>query len=363
MPAKRILAFCLPGVGDALLFTPCLPWLRSRFPHAAITVLTMFPAAAAVFEHNPSVDEILCCEFLRYPGQAWRFLRALRRRQFDISLTPFPSYRREYHLVSAVIGAKARLAFRFPRGVLAQLACLNTRTVPVDYQRHIVENNMNLLRLLPGMEQVEPGPLQFFLTDEERLAATAWLAQQGCRDGDCRIGLHPGSGSFRENAERRRWSVQRFAALAQWLADQPGTTVVVFEGPSESGLAQAVVGHRSRNILVAQQLSFRLVGAILQQCQAFVSNDSGLMHLAAAVQCPTVAIFGSTTERLLHPWQAPHTVVASDIECRPCFTTFMQSEVHCRFGDFQCLDRIGVRQVVEALTPYRAAHAAPPVHA
>lgn len=142
----NILLFCLPGLGDTLMFTPVIRILRKKYPDCQIDALTMFPSSRDILANNPFIDTVYMHEFLtKSLADALSCIVSLRKRRYDCSVLAYPAYRREYHLLQYAVGAQKRIAHRFPKGFLSQLHFLNTDTVPVDEHEHNVRNNLRLL--------------------------------------------------------------------------------------------------------------------------------------------------------------------------------------------------------------------------
>src|SRR5262249_41184847 len=127
---RRIVIFCLPGIGDAMLFTPALALLRRAFPDAHITVVTMFRGTADILETNPALEEVRCFDFFNAnTWQGLRYVRGLRREHFDLSVMPFPANRLEYNVVNAFAGRRWRAGHRYQHQTWRNLWFLNNIAV------------------------------------------------------------------------------------------------------------------------------------------------------------------------------------------------------------------------------------------
>ncbi len=350
---RKILLFCLPGVGDTLMFTPALSLLRKRFPGASVTALTMFRGSQDVLDDNPNLDRVLFWDFL---GQSKinsvRFVLGLRKERFDVSITAFPAFRKEYNLVSLLAGARKRIAHRFPRGYFRQLTFLNTHTVPVDEGAHNVVNSLNLLKEV-GIDWKAEGPvpgLQISLSGDDESHAGGFLEQGGLGKDRPVIGIHPGTVHYRQ-AWLRRWPAEKFAELADMLHESYGADILVFEGPSEKGVGERIAGLASSPVTVVSGMSLRQVAAIIRRCDVLVSNDSGLMHVAAAVRTPALVILGPTNPAWIFPWESPHGIVRRELPCSPCYT-YMLAGLSCRTGGLGCIRSILASEVFDAASGF-----------
>ncbi len=153
------------------------------------------------------------------------------------------------------------------------------------------------------------------------------------------VGLNPGAAY----GPAKRWPAERYAGLAKQLAEKLGATLLVFGTLADTGAAAeigaAAVGQvhdLTGKTTLAQAM------ALIGMCDAFVTNDSGLMHVAAAQKTPLVAIFGSTDAVATGPFAARVEVVNKNLPCSPCLKT------HCPRNDFACMLEIGVDEVFAA---------------
>lgn len=348
---SRLIALPLYGIGDVLLTTPALRNIKEK-TGAGITYLHMFRATRDILENNPHVDENIHFPFLdRSRLEGLRFLRGLRGR-FDASINFYPTNRRDYSLAAFIVGCPLRVGHRYKLHDLRGLNFLKNSTVMEDDSLHCVQENLRLLPLL-GIRDPEPYPLGIYLTDEERAFAGAWFEKAGVTS-DTLIGMHPGTSLFKGHA-RRRWPPERFAALINAiLGSMPEARVMLFGGPEERPIREEVIklaraAEPGGRILTEEGLTLRQSAALMERTNAFVTNDSGLMHIAAALKVPTVAVLGPTNPAWVSPWAVNNRVVRHEHECSPCFR-YSPVPLKCYSGaDFACLSDIGEDEVMAAL--------------
>ena len=342
----RILVLCLPGIGDTLLFTPALRLLRKQFPAARIWALVMFRGSQQVLERNPHVDRVILWEFLKEGFvRSLKFLWTLRRQHFDISVIAYPANRIEYSLVHFLIGARRRYGHRYHHRDLSSMNVLHGRTIREDDERHNVEENLALLRLL-GIEAENPNGLELYLSAEDQAWARQWLQEQRL-EGARLIGFHAGTAELKNQA-RRRWPVERFAALGDRLAEELDAQILIFGGPDEESLKERLQGGMSRSGLIVSGTTMRQTAALIEHCDLFVSNDSALMHTAAAMKVPCVVIFGPTNPKWVYPYGTSYRIVRLDLDCSPCFY-YSARPLSCRKGNFPCIADLGVERAFQAV--------------
>ncbi len=354
MPARphdyrSVLCLCLSGIGDALTFTPFVQTLHAARPALAIDVLVMFRSAAVLFQTNPAVREVLLVDFLKQPG--WRSLRemlAVRRHKYDAVVAALPANRWEYNLIQILAGGR-RIGHRYLHFDRINLNFLKQDAVYEDDQLHVVEKNLQLLPFLGVAVPAQPAGLLMALTDDDRRVADAWLQARAL--GQRRlIGLHPGSAMFK-NHINKRWPAAEFAALAARCVDELDADLLVFGEPAEQQLKDGIVQRAARpaRVHAVDNTTLRQSAALIKHCTVMVTNDSALMHVAAAMHTPVVALFAYTNPRGLYPWQVPHRIVRHDLPCSPCFY-YSPKPAGCRVRlDYACIRHITVREVFAAV--------------
>ena len=355
----RVLALPLYGIGDVLMTTPALKTIKEKLPSSRVTFLHMFRTTRDILLGNPNVDENIHFPFLeagRWKGAG--FALGLRSQKFDAAINFYPSNRKDYNIASFLSGCGIRIGHTYEVRNLRELNFLKNRTLREDDRLHNVEENLRLLSFL-GIKDAGKNknscPLEIFLTAREDRAAIEWLESAGIEGGAPLIGLHPGTSAFKGHV-KKRWPLERFSEVMDGLAsDLPGGFLpffLVFGGPEEAPLKRAVMekcASRSR-VRAVDTAEIRQTAALMKRCGLFIANDSGLMHMAAALQVPTVAIFGPTDPRWVSPWKCPSRVVGpgGNVPCAPCFR-YSPKEMKCdRKPEFQCLTDIDAAQVLDA---------------
>jgi len=343
---KRILVISLAGIGNTLLFTPALRLLRERLPTAQISALVMFKSAKEILEGNPHLNEIIHWNFIQAgPWHSLRFLAQLRSREFDISINAYPANRREYNLISFLIGAKQRLGHKYEHLDLFSLGFLNNRRITESPHLHDVEENIALLGLL-GRGEEPPKKLEIFLAEEDKEFANGWLMKRGLK-GCFMVGFHAGSAKFK-NAVKKRWAKGKFIQLGKVLIQKHNVKILIFGGPDEIKINQEIYDSLGRNGWLVKDTNMRQTVALMERCSLFVTNDSGLMHVAAALSLPVVAIFGPTNSVWTYPWGTEYEIVRKGLPCSPCFF-YSVRPLSCRYGDFRCIGSIEVEDVLKGI--------------
>ncbi|HNQ74104.1 MAG TPA: glycosyltransferase family 9 protein [Verrucomicrobiota bacterium] len=310
----KILVISLAGIGDTLLATPLIAELRANFPGARIDALTLWPGAKDLLETNPHLDTVYQKNLLHSPkAGAWRFLRELRSRRYDVSINTHPQSRIHYRFIARLIGARERLSHEYDcSGCLDHL--LVNQTLPQDYARHTVEQNLDFLRCLGGKPRLAPHRTEVHPTaDDERWAGDFFSAHELARFF-C-LGVHIGSGGTK-NLALKRWPLERYRQLFQRLnREQPGIKILLFGGGAELRQHQHLcAATEPRRVVSVETGNLRQAAALLRRCQMFLSVDTALMHLAAAMHTPNqIVIEAPTLNPTNLPYGNPFTVVPNPV--------------------------------------------------
>jgi len=292
---SRILVIRLRAIGDVVLSTAVLPNLREAYPNAVIHFMTE-PPSVPVIEGHPAIDGVLAV-----PGDPWirpfrkaawleffRFASALRKAKYDLVLDLFGNPRSAW--ITLFSGARVRVGFGF-RG---RMVAYNRVVEPRGNSVHEVEVNLDALRKI-GVPVVSAVPMLPFGAGE-RSTVDAWIRHNRL-DQNRLVALHVWGGW-----PAKRWGLNRFAGLADQLVSRHRAQVVLLWGPGERKHAEAVQSGMREASVLAPKLSLKELGALLSRCRLVVANDSGPMHIAAAVGAPTLGIFGPTHWRLQGPY-------------------------------------------------------------
>ena len=328
----KILVIRVDGIGDLINTTPALSLLRENYPSAEITVLAR-PLNAPVLVDNPDVNRTLIFDRDgKHRGLLARlqFYRALRREQFQLVVAMQTAM--WSHLVARLSGAPYRLG-RYQKRFRSTLTHAWRGRYPKG-ETHEVDRNLELVRLICKGEGKRK--LVFRLLPDEITAAKARLAVSHTEPHPFRIAIHPGGSSF-----DKRWPEKHYAELADRLARRYNATILLLHGPGEEPLTQRIREMMQSAAMLHAPATLRELGALLFCCDLVVCNDSGPMHLAAALDIPTVAIFGPTDHVAWHPLSENATIVRRDMPCWPC------SAHKCKIG-WECTKKLPVEMVWHA---------------
>jgi len=306
----KILVISFAGNGDTLFATPLIHELRTNFPDATIDALVRWPAAKGLLDGNPHLNHIHQTDPLSGSKiKSMAFLAKLSRQRYDISINTHPQSRRHYRLLAKFINAPARLGHEYEcSGALDRW--LTNRTIPQDYTRHCVENNLSLLSLLKVKALLPQHRYDVFLTDAEHIWAADFLAEQKI-SGRPTLGVHVGSGGTK-NLALRRWPLEHYLELVRRLrAARPELAILFFGGPDEQADHEQIrQSGDAGNLFFPKTKNLRQAAALIKKCDAFLSVDTVLMHMAAAVNVRgQIVIETPTWNKPIEPYGNPFRLV------------------------------------------------------
>jgi ADP-heptose:LPS heptosyltransferase len=305
----KILVISLAGIGDTLLATPLIHELRANFPDATIEVMTKEAGARDLLENNPHLNRVHYKNLLRCgKAEALAFVLSLRRHGYDLSINTHPQSRRVYRAVARAIGAKTRVSHEYECFRWLDRRLCN-RILPQDYSRHSIANNLDILPLIGARQRLTDHRMEIFFTAAEETWADEFLTANHLA-GKLTLGLHVGSGGTK-NLPLKRWPLHHYVALVEMLnRRRPDIHVLLFGGPEEAKDHQAVLARadreRTRDIKTP---NLRLAAALIRRCQAFLSVDTALMHVAAAIQTPNQMVIEAPTLNATNWPHGNHTVI------------------------------------------------------
>lgn len=349
----KILILALPGIGDALMFTPALQLLRKEFPEAEIDALVMYKGVKEIYEKTNLLNSIYYFDFLGASKlSSLRFVLKFRGK-YDASVNVYPSNRKEYNLINFIIGAKKRAAVHYLRNDFLNLGFLNTERILENDSLHNVEENILLCEKLFPIKFTERPPLLFPLTNEDDLFKEKYLIEAEIDSHDFVVGFHPGCSTLK-NHSKRRWEPEKFSQLGRFLIAKKNAKILIFGGPEERELQQLVKQNiNSENAFVIKTQSLLQTASIMKRCDIFVTNDSSLMHVASALQLKVVAVIGPTNTNYIYPWKTEYRIASLQLDCAPCFF-YSPKPLTCKRADvqFKCIKELATEKVLEVIEAF-----------
>lgn len=344
--ARRVLAVRLDNLGDVLVTTPAMHAIRECLPHAHITLLAS-PVGAQVGHLDPDIDDVIVYEapwmdpWHKLPQESAReqgMIETLRAGHFDGAII-FTSYHQS-PLPAAYLCYLADIPLRVAASIDGPGSLLTTRHKHPASMMHEVERGLDLVSAI-GMS-ARNDDLVLRVPDEARAEMREALAVADNTARRPLVVVHPGC-----SMPARTYPWEMYAQVVDLLVERLGAYVVLTGAQDERDLVERIYDilrakTRTRVLPLAGRLSFPGLCALLEAADLTITNNTGPMHIAAAVGTPVVALFALTNPpEQWGPWHVPHRQLFHEVPCRICYSRV------CQYGH-ECLRLVAPEQVVQS---------------
>lgn len=334
---KKLLIRSTNWIGDAIMTTPAVRAIRKNFPDTKISILAK-PWVAPIFENSPHVDHVLIYDAA---GKHWGFTgkvrlsRNLKQYDFDAAILLQNAF--EAAFITFLAGIPCRIGYNTDvRGLLL------THSVPLAPGIKKVHQTKYYQGILHGVGlQADGHDLNLVVGKTYQQRAKKILQQHDILQEDRLAGINP-SATY---GPAKQWPPERYARLSDKIHEVFGMRTLLFGGPGDMNLGSEIsqmMQYPTVNLCGKTDLGEAM--ALIQQCGLFITNDSGLMHIAAAIDIPLIAIFGSTNPITTGPLGSGSRVVQIPTNCSPCY------KPECQEGHFKCMTQIDVDTVFRVAT-------------
>jgi lipopolysaccharide heptosyltransferase II len=345
LDARNILVVRLDHLGDVLMTTPAIAAIKHSSPAAKLTLLAS-KAGAAALRHVPALDDAIVydapwnkagTQSNRSAQIDKRLINTLTRGQFDAAVifTVCTQSALPAAMMCRLAGIPLRLAHcrENPYDMLTHW--VPDTEVCGTGMRHEVTRQLDLVRAV-GFHACDER-MQFRYPASDVLAMRRKFMQAGGNLLRPYIVVHPGA-----TAASRRYPAERFGMAAQAIVDETGCQVIFTGGADEAALvAQAQTQMAQPGVSLAGQLTLGELAALIAGAQVIVCNNSGPVHIAAAVGTPVAVLYALTNPQHT-PWKVPARVLNHDVPCRNCLNSVCPEQHHA------CLERVDARTVAQA---------------
>ena len=314
---QKILILMPNWIGDAVMATPLLGQICARYPTSEIAILAK-PWIAELLTHHPAIHRIIVYEARgRHTGISGiseissflRLIKIIRSQLFDLAILLPNSFKSA--LIAAVAGIPKRVGYRADGRSLFLTQSLSRKDAPLHQREAYLSLMDRMGGRLPGLS-----PIPFLqVTDAERESAKDLLKLYRLNLSDCLVGLCPG-GSY---GSAKQWSPHSYAKVADQLIARFGAQIIILGHQKERKIAGHICAAMTNHpIMLTGQTSVRMMMAILSHCHLVITNDSGPMHIAAALGRPMVSLFGPTLPIASAPLGSPNRLLWHKAACAPC---------------------------------------------
>lgn len=326
---QKILLIQLRRIGDVLMCTPALRALRANFPKSYIAFITE-KESSDILTLNPYLDEVMVLEREKYrnPLYSLKKIWQIRKKRFDLVIDFLGNPRSAY--ISFLSGAKRRVGFNLPLRRFFYNVIIKSDQKP----KYAAAHKLDALQAL-GIESFDL-KLDFLIPDEAGIFAERFFKENGLDQNNLIISISPTS-----RRHFRRWPLERFARLADWLILRFKATIVLVWGPGERKVVERVKDLMKEKPLICWETEnlFQL-GAILKRCDLHIGNDNGTKHIAVAMGKPTISIYGPQDPvSWTYPDFSQHKFLKKKVNCPDC------EKIKHKCTELSCLDLISVEDV------------------
>ncbi|OGW87005.1 MAG: lipopolysaccharide heptosyltransferase II [Omnitrophica bacterium RIFCSPHIGHO2_02_FULL_46_11] len=341
---KRILITRTDRIGDLVLSTPIFPAIKKRYPESHVAVL-VFQETEPIVQGNPWIDQVIPYDKQGRHRSWWQTLLfglKLRKENFDVAIHLHATNR--VNIISWLAGIPVRIGYHIQLGSHGRLDSFLTHTIDEKKwqgKKHEAEYNFDLLALI-DVPKPEPLQLHFPLEVSSRETLKRILPE---RFNQRYVVFHPSA-----SCVSKRWSPERLASVADKLARDYEVLPVIIgekEGVFHAAQMQEFMNEDALNL--AGKLSLGMLGWLLKGARLLISNDSGPVHIAAAVGTPVVSIFGRNQPGLSairwRPLSQNSSYLQKDVGCVECLAH------NCQI-DFKCLKELTVNDVLHEARKY-----------
>ncbi|MCU0596594.1 MAG: glycosyltransferase family 9 protein [Desulfobacterota bacterium] len=340
--AKHTLVIAVAGIGDLILASKAIRALKNRTPETRLNILTS-TEAAILARNYPYVDHVWSLpirEFRREKSQFFVILRTLlqlRKISFDVVVNLYRVVSRQGALRMGLLFRLLKSAEKIGHDSKGFGLFLDAKAPKETFEnRHFTDAMLDLAKLAGGAP--DDRGIEVFWDESVEAKCAALFPKVGQEKQPLRVGINPGA-----DRPEKRWNPENHAVVADRLSELRGTEIFVFGGPGEEHLASRIekaMKHPSTNL--AGKLSLNDLAYVISQLDLFVTNDSGPMHIAAAVKTPVVALFGPEDPVYTRPYTTPdlYRIVQKELSCRPCMNKRCDQPV--------CMESIKPEEVLQA---------------
>lgn len=296
LDTPRVLIIAMSGIGNLLMQTPMIRRIKEANKTAEISILTAPRGTKEVLTGNPLIKDVLVGIPKPNLRKRIEMIREISENKFDIGIVAFPGQLITSSSLLFFGKTKKRIGHEFDYYFLKKSGLFLTDAIKLE-QTHDVQQNLNLVSSLGVSTDATSTEYDFPLNEEDHKIAENFIEEHKIVNRNF-IGIHPGTNG---DLVYKRWPKERWVNLSDFLSETYKAHILVFGGKDENHLKNGLITdmrHKAINV----ELSLRGTAALIKKCNFFVSNDSGLMHIAVSQKVPTFGLFGPTDEGRTAPW-------------------------------------------------------------
>ena len=335
---KKICLFKPGAIGDVLMTTPLIRALRRRFPKAKIDYWVE-QWSAPVLKHNPHLNRVISFDerhaLQKNPFPMLALAERVKRERYDIM------FMLDFHYLANLFAAWCRIPVRIGFDREGE-GFFNTLNAQYGKRKYDVESYLGLAKLVGAHTDRK---IDFFISPEEARFANAFFKKHKLNPKKT-IAIAPGGArNPGMDLNIKRWPADRFARVAEALVKKGWQILLIGKGLGDQAAAR-IVKQKAKAVDATGNIPLRKSAALIAHSAKLICNDSGPMHIAAAVGTPIVAVFGPTDPMKLAPRGPKHRILWKHPKSRPCY---LDGKLLPCPDRHQCIKRVLVEDVVKAV--------------
>lgn len=333
----KLLIFAPYGIGNLILLYPVLKKLKEQ--NISFDIASFLGSVDYMLREWNEFEDLYDKRWFigGLKSNVFKTILQIRKEKYTHSVVSFPSAKPHYNILSFLCGAKNRVGSVYPdNNIFKTFSFLNNRLVPVQVGSHDVDQNLLLVQKTGLLSDTPLGSLEKFCSSEIDLIAK-----------DFTLGFHIGCSA---NSSYKRWPLNKWMHLSKQLKEEyPDYELQFFFGPDEK--EELTYFQAADHITIKSGLSLEETKKAISRCRVFISNDSGLMHMASLMNVPNVAIIGPSDERRTGPYSAKAEILSGECEFRPCSHNYHLSShsFKCHFSEIKCMNSVSPKQIIEKI--------------
>jgi lipopolysaccharide heptosyltransferase II len=327
---KKILIIMMGGIGDMVHFTPTIANVHKHFPEAIMSFLVYKSKAEELVKNAPFVDKVYRVEI---DVNTYNIIPRLRKENYEMAIISSGTNPFKSGMLCYLSGIPCRVAEK-------NFWC--TICIEKQENKHFLDHNLKLAEAIGCT--VRDKSMKIWFDDDALKYKKDLIKRYDLKNKQLIIGVHPGS---EKRLAFKRWPIEKYGALLNYMHKKYQASFIIFGGPDEAALAKELEGLVNfRPINLVGTTTVLQAAASISLCHMFLSNDSGLMHLATAFAIPVVAIYGPSQYIKSAPYgqKQKHIIVRHELPCSPCYDN---NTIKCKH--LKCINDITVEEVLSAL--------------
>lgn len=326
---RKVLIIGLRRIGDNIVSLPVFRAIKEYYQNVKIIVLTN-DYVEGILEEIEYIDEVIIPEEKKLLA-ILKTVRRLRQEKFDLAIDLTCDYTFKPVVWTYLSGATYRIGYNiWSRGFL-----FNIPIRPPKEPLHVIDEILNIVKVL-GIYTHDKQP-RLIPSEESQQAVNQFLKKWNVKDKDLLVGIHPG-GYYPTQC----WPCDKFARIADKLIEKCGVKIVLIGGTKDFRLIKQIETDMINKPIVFFNQPLRNLLALIYRCGLLICNNSGPLHIATAVETPTVSMMGPSLPHRWWPYGPGHVVIRKDLPCMPC------NRGYCRLKTHRCMELITVEEVFEA---------------